>query len=64
MIPAHWAYVKTALIKSIREGILFDRKYWAKRSKTGDVLKPIYFSSIIMSDKVQQLKKCASKFGC
>jgi len=62
--PAHWASVKTALIKSIREGVLFDRKYWVKHSKAGDILKPIYFSSIIMSDKVEQLKNCTSESDC
>jgi hypothetical protein len=60
--PAHWAYVKEALIKSIRQGVFFDRKYWARHSKTGHVLKPIYFSNTIMSDKAQQLDKRASKF--
>ena len=61
--PAHWLYVKTALIKSIRKGVFFDRKYWARYSKTGDVLKPVYFSSIIMGDKVQQLNNRTSEFG-
>ena len=56
--------MKTALIKSIREGVLFDRKYWGRCSKTGDNLKPIYFSSIIMSDKVEQLKDCTSESDC
>ena len=55
--------MKIALIKSIRNGVLFDRKYWARHSRTGDALKPVYFSSIIMGDKVQQLNSCASKFG-
>jgi len=59
--PARWESVKIALIKSIREGILFDRKYWARRSKTGDTLKPVYLSSIIMGDKVEQLNNCALK---
>jgi hypothetical protein len=59
--PAHWAAVKIALIKSIGKGVFFDRKYWARHSKPGSVLKPVYFSSIIMGDKVQQLKNCASK---
>lgn len=59
--PARWSAVKTSLIKSIREGVLFDRKYCARYYKTGDTLKPVYFSSIIMGDKVQQLNKCASK---
>ena len=54
--------MKTALIKSIRDGVFFDRKYWARHSKVGDVLKPVYFSSTIMGDKSQQLKKRGSKF--
>ena len=57
--PTNWASVKVALIKSIRSGVLFDRKYWARHSMTGDALKPVYFSSIVMSDKVQQLNSCA-----
>ena len=60
--PAHWTSVKMALIKSIRRGVFFDRKYWARQFKTGDVLKPIYFSSIIMSDKHHQLASCTSVF--
>ncbi|KAF9646805.1 hypothetical protein BDM02DRAFT_3118097, partial [Thelephora ganbajun] len=55
--PAHWDSVKIALIKSIREGVFFDRKYWARHSKAGDVLKPVYLSSTIMNDKAQQLNK-------
>jgi len=46
-----------ALINSIRKGVFFDRKYWARHSKAGDVLKPVYFSSVIMGDKSQQLNK-------
>ena len=56
--------MKTAFIKSIRKGVFFDRKYWARHSKAGDVLKPVYFSSIIMDDKVQQVNKCAFDFCC
>jgi hypothetical protein len=55
--------VKTALIRSTRRGVFFDRKYWARHLKTGDVLKPIYFSSTIMEDKSEQLSKCTLKFG-
>ena len=61
--PAHWATVKIALIKSVRDGVFFNRKYWARHFKAGDILKPVYFSSIIMEDKAQQLKNCASKFA-
>ena len=60
----NWAPVKIALIKSIHKGILFDRKYWAKRLKTGDILKPIYFSSTIMGDKTQKLNGRALGFRC
>jgi len=60
--PAHWAAVKTALIKSIGKGVFFDRKYWARRSGPGGALKPVYFSSIIMGDKVQHLNFCALEF--
>ena len=61
--PANWESVKIALIKSIHKGVFFDRKYWARHSKTGDDLKPVYVSSVIMGDKAPQLNDCASKFG-
>jgi hypothetical protein len=41
----------------MHKGVFFDRKYWARCSRTGDVLKPVYLSSIIMADKAQQLNK-------
>ena len=56
--PTRWASVKAALIKSIRKGIFFDKKYWARRSKTGDVLGPVYFLSMVMNDKAQKLREC------
>ena len=61
--PAHWVAVKTALIRSIRQGIFFDREYWARHSRAGDVLKPVYFSGAIIEDKVHQLNKSASSCG-
>ena len=61
--PAHWAAVKIALIRSTRQGIFFDREYWARHSKAGDVLKPVYFSGAIMEDKAHQLNKSASSCG-
>ena len=60
--PTHWKSVKIALINSIRKGVFFDRKYLARHSNAGSVLKPIYFSSTIMNDKAQQLKKCMPEF--
>jgi len=61
--PARWTSVKIALIKSIRRGVFFDRKYWARHSKTGDIMKPVYFSSIVMGDKTQELNSRTSKSG-
>ena len=55
--------MKIALVKSIRDGVFFDRKYWARHSRTGGVLRPVYFSSTIMSDKVQQLNNGTSQSG-
>ena len=55
--------MKTALIKSIHKGVFFDRKYWARHFKAGDVLEPIHFSSTVMGDKSQQLDECESNFG-
>ncbi|KAF9785417.1 hypothetical protein BJ322DRAFT_829047 [Thelephora terrestris] len=55
--PENWALVNKALIKSIRRGVFFDKKYWARHSKTGEIFKPVYFSSIIMNDKAPQLDK-------
>jgi hypothetical protein len=56
-----WSPVNAALIKSIRKGVFFDREYWARHSNTGDLFKPVYFSSAIMNDKAQQLEICMSK---
>lgn len=53
--PSNWGAVRLALVKSIRTGIFFDRKYWARRSSNGDVLVPIYFSSTVMNNKAPQL---------
>jgi len=61
--PAHWTSVKIALIKSIRTGVLFDRKYWVRHSKTGNVLRPIYFSSIVLGDKTQELNSRTLRSG-
>lgn len=58
--PQRLKPVFVALSNSIRSGIFFDRKYWARHSKAGDS-KPVYLSSIVMGDKAQQLKKCELK---
>lgn len=50
-----WNAFQTAIVKSIREGVFFDRKYWAQNPAEGGALKAIYFSSIIAGDK---LKAC------
>ena len=60
--PVNWASVNIALIKSIRKGFLFNRKYWVRGSRTGGVLRPVYLSSIIVDDKIQQLNTCALEF--
>ena len=60
--PAHWDSVKIALIKSIRTGVFFDRKYWARYSTSGGVLKPVYFSGTIMNDKAEHVRMGTS--GC
>lgn len=44
------------LTKSIRTGVFFDRKYWAR---DGNALKPVYFSSTIMNNDLQGLNECA-----
>ena len=62
-VTTHWASVKAALVRSIHTGTFFDKKYWARHCKSGDVLKPVYFSSIIMNDKARQFNKRTSRFG-
>lgn len=54
--PALWNVVKVALINSIRTGVFFDRKYWARHTNAKGILKPIYFSSTIMNDTLWQLE--------
>ena len=58
---AEWVSVKVALIRSIRTGIFFDRKYWARHSKSGDVLKKIHFSSAVVNDKPLRSNNCPSR---
>ena len=60
--PAHWEFVEAALIRSIHEGIFFDKKYWARHSSARDVLKPVYLSSTVMRGKIGELNKRRSKY--
>ena len=60
--PTRWAAMKIALIKSVRKGVFFDRKYWTRHSRTGGVMKPVYFSSVIMADRARQMNSRASEF--
>ena len=49
MAPRFAGYdMKPSLIKSIKEGYLLDRKYWARRSR-GGATEPIYFSGTVAS---------------
>ena len=57
--PYRWDSLTTALIKSVRTGVFFDKKCWARNR---NILKPLYFSSIIMEDKAHELGKCELKF--
>ena len=41
------------MVKSIKQGVFFDQKYWARHSKNGRILKPVYFSSLIAGDALQ-----------
>jgi len=52
--PAGWVTLQMAMAKSIREGVFFDRKYWALSSKEG-MLRAVYFSSMF---KVNELEAC------
>ena len=50
--PTNREYVKIALIRSIREGVFVDRKYWARHSRSGKILRPVYLSSIMTGQKL------------
>ena len=51
--------IKPALVKSIKEGHLLDRKYWVKRSREGWI-EPIYFSSTATSAELLGFDACES----
>jgi hypothetical protein len=50
--PASRRPVEIALIKSIREGIFFDRKCWTRDLKTARDLRPLYISSIAAGESL------------
>ena len=50
--------MQPALVKSIKEGHLLDRKYWTKRSRRG--IEPIYFSSAVISSEILGFDTCES----
>ena len=51
--------MRASLVKSIREASLFDRKYWARRSREGRI-EPVYFPSTVPETKLQGLDACES----
>ena len=55
LFPANCELVESALIKSIRTGMFFDRRYWARYSKTAKVLQPIHISSTVAGDKLRRI---------
>ena len=51
----NWSILQTAMMKSIREGVFFDQKYWVRHLRKGSGLKAVYFSSMIIGNG---LKAC------
>lgn len=49
--------MRASLIKSIQGGSLFHRKYWAKRSRGGNIC-PVYFPSAISGLKLSRVAAC------
>ena len=43
--------IRTSLIKSIKEGSLLDRKYWARQSREGKIV-PVYFPNSVPETKL------------
>ena len=52
---ANCKLVESALIKSLRTGRFFDRRYWTRHPKTAKTLRPIYISSIVAGDKLRRI---------
>ena len=56
--PANRGPVKIALIRSIREGTFFDRKYRVRNSKSARALRPLYISSIATGECLSHINRC------
>ena len=51
--PQFYGYnMRTPLIKSIQEGSLLDRKYWARQSREGKIV-PVYFPRLVSETKLK-----------
>ena len=50
---ARWNVLKTALVKSIHEGVFFDRKCWVLHSRKGSAFKAVYFSNVIIGNELE-----------
>ena len=56
--------MRRSLVKSTKEGCLFDRKYWARRSRKGRI-EPIYFSDAMCLGELSCLDSSESLYpGC
>jgi hypothetical protein len=55
--------ILSALVMSMKEGHLLDRKYWAKRSRKGEI-EPIYFFSPAISAELLGFDTCKSSLHC
>ena len=62
-----WNFAETrrSLIKSINEGHLFNRKYWARRSQ-GGAIEPIYFFDAVIRAELLRFNPSESLYlwGC
>ena len=56
-VPAAPECLKPAFIRSIREGVFVDRKYFARYSKAGKALRPVYFPSTVIGEKLAYIDK-------
>jgi len=54
--PVRWD-MRNSLIKSMRGGSLLHRKYWARRSRGGNI-GPIYLPTIVSGPTLSQVDTC------